>query len=355
MINAIEINNFQSIHHLDIELGNFTVIVGPTNVGKSAFMRAMRTLTSNARGTNFITTGQRICTIKAITEDGTVTLKRGKATDDNEYTVVPAYDDHRLAPQKTWTKLNATVPEEVSEFIGIEAANPINYAGQFDSPYLLDPKAGATGGEVARVLGALTNVNIIFEGARESNRRKLASASTLKTRAGDLAAIMAKVPTFKPLKTQREHLAQAEQHLATAERVQRNISRLTAIIDTMETKESLSQRLGAIADVAIPDASRIPLINQQLAKLKGMLVVVSEQRRASVQAAQQVIDTDHLIDEQREKYSQSLGQLAGAIATYYLDKATTLADDSHPQAESATIEVWEATQLAADYIVEALG
>ena len=41
-LETLEISNFQSVEKADIQLGGFTVIVGPSNSGKSALLRALR-------------------------------------------------------------------------------------------------------------------------------------------------------------------------------------------------------------------------------------------------------------------------------------------------------------------------
>jgi DNA repair ATPase RecN len=349
MLSSIEIHNYQSIHDMRLELGPFTVIVGQTDSGKSAFTRAVKLLTSNARGNSFISNGERFCTVSATTEQGTVTLKRGRVTTEDEYTVVPSAPDHPLAPQRTWTKLNASVPEQVSEFIGIEPKDPINYAGQFDKPYLLDN----TGGDVARVLGALTNVNIIFEGARESNRRKLASSSTLKTRAGDLAAIREKLPTYAALKGQRAHLTAAEEKLEEATKLQRRIDALTHHIEIVTTASALTTRLEAVANIEIPDASELDPLNAALGVLKSRLRTISAARTETLDVAKRLDAITEEITTTQEEYEESLTKLSGAIATHFSEKSTTM-EDFAEGGGSVVIEVWEAAQLSADYIVGVL-
>lgn len=299
LLSQISINNFQSLHQVDIELRPLTVIVGPSSSGKSAFTRALRTLTSNARGNSFITHGERICTIKATTDNGIVTLKRGKATDDNEYTIVPSDPNSQ---QKTWTKLGGTVPEEVSAFIGIPAKDPINYAGQHDKPYLLDD----SGGEVARVLGALTNVSVIFDGARESNRRKLGSAGTLKTRASDLAAIRTKAEHYRPLKVQIAAMEEAEKNLAEAVALTRKVTLISNAIEVLELADAHLARLENILATPVPDASEIHEAAARLKSFKDTLAVISWQATEFKQAAAVVNSAEETLITLTEQYTDKL-------------------------------------------------
>jgi DNA repair ATPase RecN len=297
MLSHIEIRNFQSLHHVSLDLLPLTVIVGPSSSGKSAFTRALKLLTSNQRGHAFITHGQKISTVKAVTENGTVALKRGKGTDDNEYVVIPAEGE-----QVTYTKLSGTVPPEVSRFIGIESKDPINYAGQFDTPYLLRDGAG----DVARTLGALTNVSVIFEGARESNRRKLASSSTLKTRAADLAAINVRVDTYKPLKAQLAAIEEAEQALTRASTLDSQTIKLRHTIETLEIAESGLARLEQAAALPVPSEDGIVAAAERLKAFRATLALLKSAGAEYKQATQQVTEAEQLTTDLETKYTVTL-------------------------------------------------
>lgn len=314
MIHAVEVRHFQSLHHVRIDLAPLTVIVGPSSSGKSAFTRAMRTLTSNRRGTDFITHGERTCTISATTERGTVTLTRGKGTSDNAYTVTP------LDPteQKTYTKLGGDTPPEVSAFLGIAAKDPINYAGQFDKPYMLDD----SGNEVARILGALTNVHVIFEGARESNRRKLQSAATLRTRADDLTAIKNRVPQFQAIKQQDAALTEAEALIEKALTIQRSIARLT---EATQQYDLAMERIDALTPLATQaDISDAPIVQAH-----ARLTEFTDALRAN-QAAQQAVATSQsaydAVDEEEATlmaaYTQEVARIAGDLGAWFEEQAT---------------------------------
>lgn len=347
MITGIEIRNFQSLGHVELELAPLTVIVGPTSSGKSAFTRALKTLTCNARGNAFITHGERLTTITARTDKGTVTLTRGKGTSDNSYTVIPV--DNPEA-QRTYTKLGGETPEEVSEFLGIASKDPINYAGQFDQPYLLGE--GTSAGEVARVLGALTNVNVIFEGARESNRRKGAHASTLKTRAADLELIQAKLPQYRELKGQIAALDDAEQLITAATRIQRRIAQLTEAIEQLSVAESTIDRLAAQSSIEIPDEQ--PII-AAAAKMTAYRAALLEQRNAAalVKSTAEALESTTTAEQQlSQEFEQLLTQLAGGIQQYYETHAGFIMRVEDPAQQF--IEVKVAAELAAQYISETL-
>lgn len=299
MLSHVSIRNYQSLKKVDLELLGLTVIVGPSSSGKSALTRALKTLTGNTRGSAFITHGEKLMTVQAQVDRGSVTLKRGKGTEDNEYVIIP--DDPNV-DQRTFTKLGGSVPEEVSAFIGIEPKDPINYAGQFDAPYLLND----SGGEVARVLGALTNVNVLFEGARESNRRKLNYSGQLKTRAEDLATIREKAKSYAPLKAQLAAVGRAEESLIEARSAKKDIDQLSRYIETVDMADTVVANLEKNLKIPVPDAAPITAAADALAAYKAVIARIRTQSNAAKDASVQVTELSAEQAELQDQYTELL-------------------------------------------------
>lgn len=342
MLEHIEVRNYQSLHHIELSLDRFTVIVGPSSSGKSAFTRALRMLTSNQRGDAFVTHGERTATVTARTEKGVVSLKRGG---DNEYTVIPLNAPDQ---QRSFTKLAGAVPDEVTDFLGILPRDPLNYASQFDKPYLLDDSAA----EVARVLGSLTNVTVILEAAREANRQRSAESSKLKTRQADLERTKTRIQQFVPLKNQLAALGRAEEELKAAATLQQQVTRLQNALDTWQSaSEALTAAEEALA-VTVPDIETITDAQAHLARYQQALEAMREHGTAyksHLNTLDAIAAEEHELIEQ---YSQSLKQLAGGIRDHYALKSQTAG--VLPGRGVPIIEVDEAAQLSADYIVEVL-
>lgn len=337
VIESIDVRNFQSLHHVHLELGQFNVIVGPSSSGKSALTRALRTLIANRRGADFISHGERITTISARTTQGTITLTRGKSTNDNSYVIVPANPDHKLAPKQTWTKLGGDVPPEVSEFIGIDPKDPIAFASQFDKPYLLDEKPP----EVARVLGGLTNVDVIFAASRESNRRKLATTATLRTRNEDLAAIKEKIPGYRAIRTQDAALTEAETLISEARKLQDEINSLEAAIDALEISQSRTEALKPSLGIVVPDEQPLIDAHQDLARFRDAVKEDMAAQSELEAATERRFRAESEVSELEEAYSKALKGLARGFYDYMWENG------SH---HNALISVDQAADLAAKYV-----
>jgi DNA repair ATPase RecN len=316
-LHSLQVRNFQSLHNVSLNLEAFTVIVGPSSSGKSALTRALRTLVSNRRGTEWITTGERVASITATTDHGTVTLTRSRTqqSSENAYTLTPLDD---TTEQRTYAKLGGDTPEDVSRFLGIDsgttAAPPINFAGQFDKPFLLDDSAA----DVARTLGALTGVNVIFEAARESNRRKLNASGTLRTRTQDLENIKSRIPEFRALKAQDASLQAAEAKIAQARTLAARITALTQAIEVVEVTQPLIDRLTPQAALIVPDVTTILEAQQRLQALIEAITRVGRFSKdvTEAQAVYEEVDAQEAAALQR--YAFLSGTITQDLTGYFL-------------------------------------
>lgn len=310
MLSQVTVKNFQSLSNVALELKPFTVIVGPSSSGKSAFTRALKTLTSNARGDSFISHGENQCLISASTEAGTVALMRGKK---NEYAIIPEHGD-----QKSFTKLSGGTPQEVSEFIGIPAKDPLNYSNQFDMPYLLTSSAA----EVARELGALTNVSVIYEAAREASRRRLQASSTLKTRAADYADLTKNLDRYRTLKDDQQTLADIQQRQAVAQETQTRIDRLAQAIAAVEAIPEVTEPR------AIPDCTQAVEAHQRLARLASLIAQVEYAEIEAESAGEDITQYSLKAWQAQEEYLEALRE-AGTCPTCGQDTHQLEHADTH--------------------------
>src|SRR5256885_17256073 len=86
MIERLCVRGFQSLDSIDIELGRFTVLVGPTNSGKSAIRRAIEALVHNDPATGRLREGSTYFGIQLTLEQGAV-VELWKGGKRNSYVV----------------------------------------------------------------------------------------------------------------------------------------------------------------------------------------------------------------------------------------------------------------------------
>jgi DNA repair exonuclease SbcCD ATPase subunit len=297
VITRLTIKNFQSLRSIDLELGGFTVIVGASNAGKSALTRAIRALTSNVNSSSAVTAGKSAFTISAALDDGTsVSLERG-----------PGKSEYRISDgntERVFTKSGRGVPAEVTEIL---PTSEINFAGQFDRPFLLD----ATSTDVARILGALTNIDKVLAALREANRRAVTAGAELRTRERDLEQTLEELQTFRGLNARREAATAADELVSRAEATQTKLatlSRLRATLETCQTARSTALR--TLEASAIPDTSLAEATATRLSALRRTTSTLTAAATARAKA-KALVDREAQAAEKAETELHAALQAAG--------------------------------------------
>jgi DNA repair ATPase RecN len=323
MIREIEVTNFQSLKHLQVKLGRFTVITGRTGAGKSGLIRALKALVFNARGTSYITRGEKQCSISMT--GGSETAKH-ECDVDGSCDVCKVYglcsrcgcpehsmwqatiqrgtkDQYQLAvgiAQKTYTKLAGKVPEAVSDTLRL---GEINFAAQFDKPYLLD----STGGDVARVLGKLTNVTVLFRAAQEANRRRLQVSGELKTRQADLASLVEQIQQYATLPAEQAAVEDAETRMTHLHLLYGKQERLSSLTTALELAQA---RLGLIRPVPEPPSL------DRLAELIEQHIWISQLMRSLQQREADLVNARWREDGCVREVSDAEQELAGYVSQW---------------------------------------
>jgi hypothetical protein len=246
----------------------------------SSLVRALRLLIANGRGSSYVSRGLKTATVSVQSDGSVVTIERGEG-----------HGMYRLAlagqPERTYTKLNGEVPEAITQFLRMSSSTgALNIAGQFDPPYLL----ADTGAAVARTLGELTHVTVLLEAARESNRRRLAAAGTLKVRQADLATLVAHAQRFAALREQAAAVTAVEARVAETSLLADRTARLRALISRTETAHAVASRA---MPTAVPNLDKVEQTHRLWCRLSQLLCQVQRAVAASGEAQQQLVVHRH--------------------------------------------------------------
>lgn len=144
MFGLLTIKNFQTHRKLEIEIDqHVTTIIGPSDVGKSSIIRALKWLATNRpTGNSFIRNGFDEVLVSLEVDGKTITRRRGKGV--NEY----------RADEMVFKAFGNDVPSEISEWLNVDA---ITFQNQHDAPFWFSE----TSGEVSRQLNQIVNLGII--------------------------------------------------------------------------------------------------------------------------------------------------------------------------------------------------
>jgi exonuclease SbcC len=183
----VRVQNFQSIKNASVDIDGFTVVTGPNNSGKSALMRAIRGVFTNAPGGPLVRHGAPHLSVGLEFDDGsTVVWEKGGKT--NRYTV----------NGKTLSSVGRGVPPEV-EALGIGEIRAGSdriwpqIAEQFTGSLFL---VGRPGSVVAEALSDVDRVGALTEALRLSESDRRSATSELKVRRKDLKGFKEETEAF---------------------------------------------------------------------------------------------------------------------------------------------------------------
>jgi chromosome segregation ATPase len=182
MLTRLILKNFQAHRKLALEFDpHVTTIVGPSDVGKSAIIRALRWVATNKPGGSAFTTHGEKATKVALEVDGhTIVPRRGP--DGNAYDL----DKQELKA------FGADVPEPVAKLLNV---GDINFQWQHDAPFWFSE----TSGEVSRRLNSIINLAIIDDVLAYVNSRLREVTQTIGACEQRAATAGARRDALKPI------------------------------------------------------------------------------------------------------------------------------------------------------------
>lgn len=221
MIKTIELRNFQS--HKDTELtldSGVNVIVGPSDSGKTAIIRALRKLVWNRPlGDAFRSHWGGHTHIKVVTDD--------------EHTVEWFTDSggmgYRMDTKTAFKAVGTSVPDEITKALNL---NDINLQQQLDQPFLLTNSPG----EVAQHFNRIANLDQIDTGLHNVQK-------WLRSIEQDMSSAQRRKEKLTEDLQQFDHLDKFEAEVEVLERMEQDM------ISAINRKRDLTQLHTNIQDV----------------------------------------------------------------------------------------------------------
>lgn len=297
-LEQVQIRDYQSIDDLTLDLGPWTVLVGSSNSGKSAVLRALRDLFQNADSPSVVRVGLKQFEVVAHLSGSTsVRLVRGKSQS--------TYALNNGGPEdEVYAKSGRSVPAPVSEALRIPADGVWeHFAAQLDPPYLL----ALPSSQIATLLSELTESDRIGRAVGEINRRKSVWSKTREIRASDaerakatLEAEYADLPqTGAALEKAREIYDRLRDDLALCDGLEASLRHHSVLTETYTVlkgkREVLSVKVtdeaSEIAHRAGEQIASLSLLNETLTKHTSLLTQLRKQQdsRSSAEQAQETL------------------------------------------------------------------
>lgn len=265
---AIEIKgeNFQSWEkfHLVAESGKLTVVVGQSNIGKSAMTRALKGMLRNSVNAGQIRVGTPGVKIEASIGDTKVSVERPKKG-STSYVI----------DGKEYSKLQKSIPEEITNLgMGVIEIGKIKldatFAGQFDSQFMLD----RTDEELTAILGAFSSSEQLENGKRVANGRIAERNSEAKVLAKNKQATAEMINSLDGLTARLESIRESidllEPIITRAEKIITLITELIQHLDRLEALRSMRESLN------VPEMEQVAQSSSRVQVLSSLVEAKSE-------------------------------------------------------------------------------
>jgi len=182
MLKQLEISNYQSHKRTEIELHpGINVIIGSSDVGKTAIIRALTWLIWNRPSGEAFQSSWGGAT-KVTAETDKMKISRIKSADKNAY-VLGVSEFHAI---------KTDVPVEVLQALNV---NTINVQRQFDRPFLLDSSPGV----VAQFFNTIAHLDVIDRATSNVQRWVREITQRIQSRRDQIKELEAKLVEYENL------------------------------------------------------------------------------------------------------------------------------------------------------------
>ena len=279
---AVEIHNFQSIEKTKLRIEGFTVLVGQSNIGKSAAVRAIRCALTGASGTDFVrhgdTCARRIkgnkkcqcqTTVSLTTDKMKVVWEKGDAV--NQYTVT------QDGEEVLYTAVDRGTPDFLKpEFsplkIGSAAPDLIQVSEQFSPIFLLNQSGPAT----ADVLSDVARLDNINKAIGLVNKDRKNAVSTRKVREKDVLKIQESLDGYIGLDRAAEQVQGVEQRYKALETAQESLAWLDQQVEALSVQATTVRALMAATKPPLPAAKALGEKGETFTKLVALYEELTE-------------------------------------------------------------------------------
>lgn len=204
----IEIQNFQSLEHVVVEPGGFTLVKGESDIGKSSLVRAIQALVLNEFPKTYIRLGAAEGRVTIQTLEGTVSISRTRA-ESSVYRI--EWPDGKT---EFHTKCGrGAPPPDVQKVLGVHRIEVDE--GSYVTPSIQQQLEGMfplnlPDASVSKLLGKTNNINVVFVALRKVEADERKKATDLAAAQRLLEYKEKQLKEFADLPLQQEALAAVE-------------------------------------------------------------------------------------------------------------------------------------------------
>lgn len=250
----VSVRGFQAVEDVSFEIEGFTALVGRSNIGKSAIVRAIKCALTNASGTDFVRHGERCsrkirgtkkcrcqCSVWIRTPGLDLLWEKGDET--NQYTV----------NGQVYNRVDRGTPTFLQpDFSPVKVGDEkllLQVADQFEPIFLLN-RPGTVVADVLSDVAMLDDINAATSLA-EKDRRE--AVSTHKVRENDLVEAKRLLEAYTGLDEPVSSVAQVERAYKLLSRSVQEVRSLELLLERLQALAAVVRGLKPVDQLGVPD------------------------------------------------------------------------------------------------------
>lgn len=188
MLQSLTVRNFQAHRYRKIRFDPYlTCIIGKTDRGKSALVRALRWIAENRpSGKDFVRYGRKGASATLKVDGIRITRQRGKG-------------NHYLINDRKLSSFNKTVPKDIAQILKMSG---VNFQGQFDSPFWFTESPS----QVSRNLNSVVNLSLMDDVLSNLASKVRKERERVDVLGEEVSELRSRLKTLAPIKTARKDL-----------------------------------------------------------------------------------------------------------------------------------------------------
>jgi DNA repair ATPase RecN len=265
---SLTLENFQCHKHLEVDLRSRLVsITGPSDVGKSAILRALRWVCLNEAPDDLIRQGAKQCTVTLVLDSGdTIQRIRG------------AQNIYKLNEKSFSAVGRGEPPQDIAALLQL---TEFNFQAQHDAPFWFSETAG----EVSRQLNAVIDLSVIDSSLSYIASKVRSSQERVNVAQERLDEVQKEWEEIEPQKKRVQEFSQIiEQHetLDTQKKTCRALGILCESIRENRTKYSLAAERSEDGSEAVTAGRMFFRVCSRWEVLKDLLAEAGQLRECLV-------------------------------------------------------------------------
>lgn len=294
-IKSLRIKNFQSFEDLYLELDpHLNCIVGPSNVGKSAIIRALDFLFYDEWDPSYVRVNSDFVLIEATLEDGT-TIVREKGPGVNRVRI--RYPDGKT---KTFESFGFDLPKEVKlilgnarlEIDGVEVK--VNVSNQEDPHFLISYSPQLR----SRLICLVSGLDILERALDLASDEKSSLTKRLKELESEKSRVESQLAELSDLPLRKSEIQRKEELLQVAK------EKLELLEGLLSLRDRILSLRREIDELRKRDYSKVDSIERTLDTLENLLLlrdkIESLLRRKSMLEREKMLKEEELASRKKE-------------------------------------------------------